>query len=183
MNLFKKYENLKSEDYMSIADPSWPSFEIFITHQNIPENIYNEVDTMLNLEKFDDPAFCILPFIGVEYPACSFCCISTSSNRKDTQQKMLNGNRPECCLVCWNQEDAGSKSDRQIKNSTYDFYTGNLIDLYKQVKVDSNIPMQYYKIDSTITCNATCVTCSPDSSSAWVALFKKNNLPVTHKKN
>jgi sulfatase maturation enzyme AslB (radical SAM superfamily) len=183
--LMEQYKNLTESDYNAIADPSWPSFREFSTHHNIPERVYTEINQMLDLEVFDHPSFCVLPFIGYEYPSDTFCCLAQPrSNRELVKKEMLNSNKPAACNKCWNLEEHGICSDRHIKNSTYDFYTGNIKNLYNNLRNGKNYPISLYKIDSSNLCNATCVTCGDGASSAWISLNKRNNIPtVTHVKN
>lgn len=184
MDFFNKYESVTEDDYNAIYDPSWPTYQEFITHRNIPIRVYNDIDAMLDLVPFEHPSFCILPFIGFEYPQNTFCCINTNgtNNREQVKQDMLQGIRPLSCNKCWNLEDKGIKSDRLIKNGTYDYWHGNLKDFYNQVLISSNPPLSYYKIDSTNTCNAQCITCGPDASSAWISLYKQHGIRYKHKR-
>jgi hypothetical protein len=167
------YSFVTQADYEAVAGPDWPQFSAFVTHQNIPEFVYQEIDTMLGVpELFSHPSFCILPFYGVEYPANTFCCLATGSDREAVKKEMLSGQRPTACNKCWRLEDAGIKSDRIIKNETLDFYANrNIQDLYQEC-VDSNTKIIHYKIDTNNVCNATCTTCGSRSSSAWAKLEK-----------
>lgn len=180
-----QYKNLMESDYNAIADPSWPSFEEFLTHQNIPERVYTEINQMLDLEVFDHPSFCVLPFIGYEYPFHTFCCLTPSgTDREIVKKQMMQSIKPTACKKCWKLEEQGIRSDRHIKNSTYDFYTGNIKKLYNDLSNGKNYPISLYKIDSSNLCNATCVTCGDEASSAWIALNKRNNIStVNHVKN
>lgn len=91
---------------------------------------------------------------------------------------MLLERRPESCKKCWNLEDAGLKSDRLIKNETLDHFSNiDLEQLIAQSQLGKN-EIIHYKIDTSNTCNAACVTCGGDSSSTWNKLLKKNNLPT-----
>jgi hypothetical protein len=167
------YSFVTQADYEAVAGPGWPQFSAFVTHQNIPEFVYQEIDTMLGVpELFSHPSFCILPFYGVEYPANTFCCLAIGSDREVVKKEMLRGQRPTACNKCWRLEDAGIKSDRIIKNETLDFYANrNIQDLYQEC-VDSNTEIIHYKIDTNNVCNATCTTCGSKSSSAWAKLEK-----------
>ena len=184
MDFFNKYENVTEDDYIAIADPSWPTYQEFITHYDIPVRVYNDIDAMLDLVPFEHPSFCVLPFIGYEYPRINFCCLTPNggADREQVKQDMLQGIRPHSCSKCWNLEDAGIKSDRLIKNGSYDYYHGNLKDFYNQVVVNSDVPFAYYKIDSTNTCNAQCATCTPEDSSSWISLYKQHGVRYEHKR-
>jgi hypothetical protein len=171
---YSKYLFVTQADYEVVAGPEWPQFSDFVKHQSIPDFVYQEIDEMLRIPGiFSHPSFCILPFYGVEYPDNTFCCLaSNGSNRETVKQQMLDGQRPSACNKCWTIEDAGLKSDRILKNETLDFYANrNIQDLYQEC-VDNNAEIVHYKIDTNNVCNATCVTCSSGSSSAWAKLEK-----------
>lgn len=145
--------------------------------------MYAELDEMIRPpEGFSHPTFCVLPFYAMEYPNSTPCCLmSKAQSLKEIQQQMLSEQRPKSCNKCWNLEDAGLKSDRLIKNETLDHFSN--IDL-EQLVIQSHLGKNeiiHYKIDTSNTCNAACVTCDGHSSSTWNKLQQKNNLPA--KKN
>ena len=168
MDLSEKYKNLTRSDYENISDLSWPTFDEFLQHQNVPDHVYHDIDQQLNLEHYVHPSFCILPFFGIEYPSKTFCCLTPSgSDREHVKQQMLDGIRPSECQKCWGLEDRGIRSDRMIKNDSFDFYHNKTV---KELLTKHDIGIVSYKIDTSSTCNATCVTCGPQLSSAWAAL-------------
>jgi hypothetical protein len=172
---YLKYSYVHESDYVAVAGPDWPNFKQFQQHLNVPEFVYKEIDSMLwNKQPFDKPAFCVLPFYGYEYPWNTECCLMTTNTNSDqVRQQMLNEQRPSECNHCWRLEDAGIKSDRMIKNETLDFYSGiDLETLYNDAKQNKN-KITHIKIDTNNTCNATCVTCNSQSSSAWGELERK----------
>ena len=182
MEQYLKYLYVQEPDYLSVAGPDWPSFKQFQQHLNVSDFVYKEIDLMLwNKQPFDDPAFCVLPFYGYEYPQNTECCLMTKNTNSDqVRHQMLNGQRPTECGHCWKLEDAGIKSDRMIKNETLDFYSGiDLVTLYDHAKNNKN-KITHIKIDTSNTCNATCVTCGSNSSSAWGEIERKflNIVPV-----
>lgn len=171
-----KYRYVTEHDYNVVAGPDWPAYDQFQLHNGVPDFVYDEINTMLwNREPFTDPAFCVLPFYGMEYPDKTVCCLMTSqANLEQVKTDMLTGRRPRDCQHCWTLEDSGVKSDRLIKNETLDFYTKrDLINLYNDAKSGYNKTV-HYKIDTNVTCNATCVTCGSGGSSAWAELERKN---------
>lgn len=179
-----KYRYITEQDYNVVAGPDWPSYDQFQLHYNVPDFVYDEINTMLwNQEPFDDPAFCVLPFYGIEHPQNTACCLmSLGSNLEKVKQDMLASIRPTECQHCWSLEDNNIKSDRLIKNETLDFYTKkDLIKLYNEAK-GGNSKIIHYKIDTSTTCNATCVTCNGTSSSAWADLERKNLGVIVSKK-
>jgi hypothetical protein len=183
---FNKYNYINQQDYESVASADWPSFADFQRHQNIDDLVYDQVDVRLSPARaFDHPSYCVLPFFGLDYPARSPCCLMKAPIDLPTiRTDMLQGQRPKSCQVCWDLEDVGIKSDRQIKNETLDFYLDrNIQDLFDDC-VQGNYQITHYKIDTSNTCNATCATCSSYSSSSWAQLERRNQMtpaPAWHK--
>jgi sulfatase maturation enzyme AslB (radical SAM superfamily) len=99
----------------------------------------------------------------------------TNHNIQQVRQDMLQGQRPSACKACWNLEDAGISSDRLLKNRTMSFYKDvDTQQLFDQCVANQNTTT-LYKIDTSNTCNATCVYCSSLLSSSWASLERKNN--------
>ena len=175
----EKYSYVTQADYESVAGEDWPSFDQFLSHDNIEQFVYDEINQMLAPDEvFDHPAFCVLPFFGLELnnsrTAC--CLLPPSHDIKKIRGQMLDGKRPTECDKCWRNENAGIKSDRQIKNETLSFLQSVTIQsLLKDCEQDQ-YSVKMLKIDTSNTCNATCVTCGSRSSSAWAALERKNNI-------
>jgi hypothetical protein len=175
------YEQVTQQEYDIVAGPDWPTFEKFKTHQNIQQFVYDEIDTMLwNLVPFDNPGFCVLPFYATEWTidnSCTVCCRLPKIHDLDAiKSDMLAGRRSPYCGECWELEDAGLTSDRIVKNKTVDFYSKTDIQrLFDQCVAGENSTI-HYKIDSSNICNATCITCGSNSSSAWAQLERKNGI-------
>ena len=170
------YKHITQRDYYTVAGPDWPSFVDFQHHVDIPDFVYNEIDQMLaEPVPFYHPSFCVLPFYGWEYPLATACCLLPKNHDlAKIKTDMLEGIRPKDCAKCWDLEDRRIKSDRQLKNETLDFYLDkNIQDLFEDCKQSKNSPM-HYKIDTSNTCNAACVTCNSKDSSTWGQLLKKN---------
>lgn len=87
---------------------------------------------------------------------------------------MLAGRRSPACKACWTMEDAGIKSDRQLKNESLDHYLDTDITVLLDMCHQGKNYLAHYKIDSSNTCNSTCVTCSSTFSSAWTDLERKH---------
>lgn len=172
------YSNLKKDEYNIVAGSTWPSFEEFQQHNNIADYVYNEIDAMLwNLAPKISDTFCVLPYYGMEYPDKVPCCIMGKVNNLDEiRDQMLVGEKPTACNTCWQLESAGVQSDRQLKNATLDFYLKEDIKLLFDRAVEKKNSVIHYKIDTSNTCNATCITCSGNCSSAWAILEKKNGV-------
>lgn len=173
-----KYSFITRPDYDAVAGPDWPSYDNFRQHKNVEDFVYNEIDTMLaDVNPFEHPSFCILPFYGTEHPANRPCCLLPPTyNLEEIKSNMLAGQRPTACQKCWTLEDAGVKSDRQLQNEKLEFYFDqDLRSLYKQAKL-GNSQTVHYKIITNNTCNATCVTCYSNCSSAWAQLERTNGV-------
>ena len=175
----EKYSYITQGDYESVAGPDWPSFDQFQLHKHVEQFVYDEIDQMLGPnEIFDHPAFCVLPFFGLELNKSQTACCLLPPNHdiKKIRSQMLIGQRPTECNKCWHNEDGNITSDRQIKNQTLSFVQDTTIQSLFDQCLDGQYSIRMLKIDTSNTCNATCVTCSSDASSSWAALERKNNI-------
>lgn len=176
-----QYSHVTKKDYESVAGPDWPSYDCFQQDQDVPDFVYAEINQMLRPPQvFDHPSFCVLPFYGWEYPVDSPCCLWRGKfDLAQVQNQMLQGQRPSECQACWNLEDRGLKSDRQVKNETLDYYCDkNLKDLYEDCQQGKH-QIVHYKIETNNVCNAACATCGSDNSTYWGKLLEKNQQPTT----
>jgi hypothetical protein len=172
------YSWVLQSDYESVAGPDWPSWDAFQAGQNIPSGVYREIDDMLSQDtEFNSKSFCVLPFYGKEYPSDTVCCLlPIGADLEQIKQDMLTDTRNPACSKCWKLEDAGKLSDRLIKNKTLDYYADTSLSvLYDQCVKEENKIVQY-KIDTSNTCNGTCVTCGSDASTAWGQLERRNGV-------
>ena len=85
-----------------------------------------------------------------------------SKYMQDLRQQFRNGEKPETCKRCWDEEDAGRDSKRinsQIR----------LKELYQQVDWANNDPDQLWFVDLKLgnICNLKCRICGSWSSSKW----------------
>lgn len=178
MPLTDQYKYVTLADYESVAGPDWPTFEQFLLHTNVEQFVYDEIDQMLQPpEAFDHTAFCVLPFFGLEIgiTQTSCCLLPLDHNIEKIRAEMLSGHRPQECSKCWRNEDANLPSDRQIKNQTLSFLENTTTQSLLDRCIQNQHSVLMLKIDTSNTCNATCVTCDSLSSSAWAALERKNN--------
>lgn len=124
--------------------------------------------------------FCVLPFFGAEYspnaPVTACCLLPTGHDINQIRDKMLRGQRPDACSRCWDLENAGVTSDRQQKNSSFDFYTDRDIKLVEQDCREGKFSQQIVKLYTSNLCNSTCVTCGPTLSTSWGTLTKNTKL-------
>ena len=178
MLLSDQYQYVTRADYESVAGPDWLPFDQFQLHENVEQFVYDEIDQMLAPnEVFLDPAFCVMPFYGWQTDIKSACCLlPVDHDIKKIQADMLKGIRPTECQKCWKNEDAGIKSDRQIKNDTLSFFKDTTIGSLLKDCGQGQYSVSMLKISTNNTCNATCVTCNSSSSSRWALLERKNNI-------
>lgn len=177
-SLVEKYSYVTESDYQSVAGSDWPDYNIFVKHEAVPGFVYREIDEMLyKKQPFDHPSFCVNAFYAKELPSQDYCCLITDNNNiEDIRKKMINSERPIECQACWKLEDAGFDSDRLIKNRTLDLWSGkDLEDLYHEAS-NGNFSEIMYKIDTSNTCNSTCITCGSYASTQWAKLEKQNNI-------
>jgi hypothetical protein len=83
----------------------------------------------------------------------------------------MSGEENEICRVCYNMEEWGSKSYRQMENEEYEKgYSIKIEDLVDKVKEDGEMTPNFIKLDMrpSNVCNFKCRTCSPEYSTRWV---------------
>jgi hypothetical protein len=179
----ERYRSISQRDYEAVAGPDWPSYADFQLHRSVAPSVYAEIDEMLTGPKpFDNNAFCVLPFYAREFPRGTPCCyLADEYDLEQIKQDMLVGQRPGACQKCWNLEDAGIKSNRQLNNETLDFYFDqDLSSVFESCQQGKN-KILHYKIATSNTCNSLCITCSSGSSSAWGQLERRNGItPVNN---
>ena len=128
-------------------------------------------------------SFCVLPWFGREYnwqEIETHCCLLPRKyDIEKIKTAMLAGERPVECQKCWNLEDQGLQSDRQLKNSALDWYWNRDLEL---IKKDAELGLNkivMVKLMTSYTCNATCVSCVDwNSSSSWSQLKHKMNKSI-----
>jgi hypothetical protein len=181
MKEISKYLSVTERDYNALAGSEWPSYDLFIQHYDVPDFVYQEIDeAQIKIETFNNTAFCVLPFYGMEYPSNKECCLIDYSQEsiESVKQKMLSGVRPKACEKCWTLEDKGVVSDRIIKNNQIDLILDKDLKVIENECGVGNHSLLHYKIDTNNTCNAACITCNGGSSSAWIGLEKKQGLLI-----
>lgn len=126
-------------------------------------------------------SFCVLPWFGREISwdnNQTHCCLLPKHyDIESIKSQMLNGQRPAECQKCWNLEDQGIPSDRQMKNSALDWYWDKDLQFIEQEARAGDSKIRMLKLLTSYTCNATCVSCNEHSSSSWYDL-KKRHLTV-----
>jgi hypothetical protein len=94
-----------------------------------------------------------------------------SAEYKKLRVDMMSGEENEICRVCYNMEEWGSKSYRQMENEEYEKgYSIKIEDLVDKVKEDGEMTPNFIKLDMrpSNVCNFKCRTCSPEYSTRWV---------------
>ena len=131
--------------------------------------------------------FCILPWLhfyanpdGSVIPCCiadhhlhlgnlrqnSIKEIWNNEKFKNLRKKMLNDERCEECTACYNAEDSGNISSRQLSNSRYKKYQ-YLVDETDVTGYLNKLKLVYFDIRWSNICNFKCRSCSGTYSSSW----------------
>jgi len=119
--------------------------------------------------------FCVLPWVGKEIRwnnAQTHCCLlAPQYDINQVKSDLLAGVKTPACQKCWNLEENGIKSDRQVKNAALDFYWNRDIENIKNDAINGKLDrVLMLKLFTSYTCNATCISCGPGSSSSWAQL-------------
>lgn len=124
--------------------------------------------------------FCVLPWFGREIqqsrPETHCCLLPNNYNLDQIKSDLLSGRQSTFCQKCWNLENQGLKSDRQVKNESLDFFWDRNLEDIKQDAVNGDSRILILKLTTSNTCNGTCVTCDANGSSKWANLRKQSNL-------
>jgi hypothetical protein len=182
-----KYQFVTQTDYESVKGPDWPRYADFAQHNSVPPWVYQEIDSMLTVkEPYDPESFCVLPWYGQEiswdYKSSHCCLLPKTYNITKIKSDMLQGLKPSECQKCWKLEDQGLLSDRKLKNSALDFWSGrDLRTIVQESTVDSD-DTQILKLTTSYTCNSACVTCNSDASSFWNTFERRVNRTIPIKK-
>ena len=130
--------------------------------------------------------FCVLPFIHLSTGTngrVKLCCraddsignirenslkdIWNSSVMKEIRQKMFNNERVDMCQVCWELEDVGATSLRQMKNTQFKkLFSLHIDKLRPDFSMPFNIPVIELKLSNL--CNLRCRMCHPGNSTSWL---------------
>jgi len=124
--------------------------------------------------------YCVLPFYSVESEFDKpnkniFCCrLSPNTDIKSVRESIKNQQRSPSCSICWNLEDAGQPSERQIHNQTMDFLLDLNLENIEAASIANGFDPVKIKLSTSNLCNGQCVTCNSGSSSSWAQLEGKN---------
>jgi sulfatase maturation enzyme AslB (radical SAM superfamily) len=121
--------------------------------------------------------FCVLPFFAYETEQGTdkniYCCrLAPGTNIADVQDSIKNKQRSPNCNLCWQLEDQGLPSERQIHNRTFDHYADRDLELIEQDAVTQGHSARIIKLNTSNLCNGTCITCGSGASTAWAKLEK-----------
>ncbi len=122
-----------------------------------------------------------MPFYGAEYTPAGLtpcCLLPKNTNIVQLREDILNDTRPIACQKCWALEDQGIISDRQIKNSAFDFYSNKDIQFIEEDCRNGKFSPQIVKFYTSNLCNGTCVTCGAGASTAWATLNKEKTFEI-----
>jgi len=127
--------------------------------------------------------FCVLPFVSIEADPmgkCKVCCLSydtipdidlktntlteafNSSYMTNLRQNFLNGEKPEGCNRCWNEEASGRTSKRMHSKMRLRKIIGNS----KFISSDDG-KLMFIDLKLGNICNLKCRICGSFSSSKW----------------
>ena len=119
---------------------------------------------------------CYLPNvhkIPLEEIAKDPSALHNTKYKKLQRKKMLTGERPSECAICWNIEDL---KGNQISDRLYrgvDSWTMPFFDQIRKMPWDANVNPTYLEVSFSDKCNFKCSYCSPHVSSSWLAESKK----------
>jgi len=94
---------------------------------------------------------------------------------KSVRRIMLEGNIPNSCSKCFQEESKGVASKRVWETGSWMEDGIDIDELIQQTQDDGTIPDKLVYLDLRLghTCNLKCVMCSPHDSSQWVGDYKK----------
>lgn len=122
--------------------------------------------------------FCVLPYysfeLGMGHQKNIFCCkLEPNTDIEHVRDSIKRQERSQHCRACWDLEDSGLKSERQVHNSTFDYLLDQDLEIIEKQAVQGNYSTKIIKLHTSNICNGTCVTCGSGSSSAWASLESK----------
>ena len=127
--------------------------------------------------------FCVLPWYSLELPANSPCCLLPF--RTDIDQlktDLLNGVKSSACSKCWNIENQGNLSRRNLENNFLDYKINRDLDKIKQDCIEQKNQTVLYQLTTSNLCNQACVSCNSNFSSKWAEIETKMGInPIPFK--
>lgn len=94
---------------------------------------------------------------------------------KGIRKMMLAGEKPEACIKCFKEEEAGHRSKRQWETRKWIQDAGGIDEIIRGTQDDGTIEPRIRYIDLRLgsKCQLACVMCSPHDSSGWVKEHKQ----------
>jgi MoaA/NifB/PqqE/SkfB family radical SAM enzyme len=88
---------------------------------------------------------------------------------KKIRKEMLNGERPELCKLCWDEEDNGIGSRREWTNNVFNniFEKAILKTTEDGAIKHSDFPIEHWDLRFGNKCNLACRSCGPTDSDLW----------------
>jgi sulfatase maturation enzyme AslB (radical SAM superfamily) len=124
--------------------------------------------------------YCVLPFYSVETDFTNpdqniYCCrLAPGTKIEQVRADITNKTRSANCKTCWNLEDRGMTSERQVHNNTLDFLLDLNLDNIEKQSLQTGFDPRVIKLATSNLCNGQCVTCNSTWSSSWAALENKS---------
>lgn len=99
--------------------------------------------------------------------------LHNTNYKKEQRKKMLKGERPSECGICWSIEDLPGEqtSDRHMR--AVDSWTLPFFDQMSKSTGDENVNPTYVEVSFSSACNFKCSYCSPHVSTSWMEEVRK----------
>jgi len=93
--------------------------------------------------------------------------------KKEQRKKMLKGERPAECGICWSIEDlpGNQVSDRHMRS--VDSWTMPFFDKISKSTGDEDVNPSYVEVSFSSACNFKCSYCAPHVSTSWMEEIRK----------
>lgn len=93
--------------------------------------------------------------------------IMNSDSYKTARLQMLNGEMPEACMRCYNEEMANVSSRREYKIRVLNLTEDDARKITNEDGSLDEVPLEFVELRLGNTCNLQCRTCDSSSSSKW----------------
>jgi MoaA/NifB/PqqE/SkfB family radical SAM enzyme len=145
----------------------------------------------------ENKSYCILPWMNISVDPDGYvkpCCVSTqrlpynlghntlaeivnSPEMVQLRQDMIDGVLVPGCNECYQQEQYGGKSLRQVHTDAWQFIPSVKHKLDNPT-TEIHIGVEYFDLRFGNMCNLQCRSCTPSNSSQLAKEFKQLNIPV-----
>lgn len=161
--------------------------------------------TILKDQNINADTFCFAPYINLDLDQSGemFTCYRgkqkvgnwkelplddefNNNQYKKIRKELFTGNRSSNCLACWDAEDHGSASPRQMFFSLISSYpTDQIIEIVKEIKNNPELGninhLKRGEVRPSSLCNLKCLHCGPHSSTKWINDLKDKDLFTVYK--